>query len=86
MNTSDLATESFLGFFITFLTTPFSPIVWMLLAFFILYEIFYCVTSNEPYMLATRMISISAAILGRVVGEIYWPFVVYQGRRSVVFS
>lgn len=68
-----------LSFITAFLFTPFGSVGFLYVLFLILYEGFFAFTYTSPYTLSERFVVITTAVLGRVLGEIIWPFMLTLG-------
>jgi len=70
-----------LGFLFAFITTPFSAIGLVFVFTMIALECFYHVYCSEELCFPTRMFIILLTVFGRLLGEIFWPFVIFQGSK-----
>ena len=68
-----------LSFITSFLFTPFGGVGYLFVLFLILYEAFVALTYTAPITLSQRLVAITVIVLGRVLGEIIWPFLVTLG-------
>jgi hypothetical protein len=68
-----------LSFITAFLFTPFGSVGYFYMLFLIFYEAFFAFTYADPYSLSERFVVITVSVLGRVLGEIIWPFLVTLG-------
>jgi len=68
-----------LSFITAFLLTPFGGIGYIYMLVLIFYEGFVAYTYTEPYSLSQRMFAICVSVVGRVLGEIVWPFLLTLG-------
>ena len=68
-----------LSFITAFLFTPFGSVGYLYMLFLIFYEAFFAFTYADPYSLSERFVVITVSVLGRVLGEIIWPFLVTLG-------
>jgi hypothetical protein len=68
-----------ISFITAFLFTPFGGVGYLYMLFLILYEGFFAFTYTDPYSLSERFVVITVSVLGRVLGEIIWPFLVTFG-------
>jgi hypothetical protein len=68
-----------LSFITAFLFTPFGGVGFFYIIFLIIYEAFFVFTYSDPFSLSERLVVITVSVLGRVLGEIIWPFLVTLG-------
>lgn len=68
-----------LVFISSFLFTPFGGVGYIFVMSLIVYEAFFAFTYTSPASLSQRLVVVTATVLGRVLGEIIWPFLVTFG-------
>jgi hypothetical protein len=68
-----------IGFITAFLITPFGGIGYIYMIFLVFYEAFVAYAYTEPYSLSQRLFTITMSVIGRVLGEILWPFLLTMG-------
>ncbi len=73
-----------LAFLIAFMTTPFSAVGLVFVFTIIGLECITHIAYEEELCFPTRMFIILVTVLGRVVGELFWKFLIRQGRNSLL--
>ena len=74
--------ESLFAFIASFLIAPFSVIGYLFVLTLVIVEVFAHVRSDTP-LLSARLFIIISTVLGRWIGELFWPFVIMKGRSAL---
>ncbi len=75
--------EAIFGFLFSFILTPFGLIGYFLVIYLVIYEVFVHVTCSDPLCYSTRLFVILSTLLGRFLGELFWPPVVSLGYQAI---